>query len=112
MGRRGRAGARASWRTAIHSFPSPPPPTCPGALNPIPAARPAGLCAPHWRHLNSRPCSAGAVNADTRGIPDRLVENVAQVDELLDMVSTIGIRDQDESSPTIYHKGDECRGEP
>lgn len=40
---------------------------------------------------------------------DSSVTDSTQVDEILQLCSSIGMRDHDEASPSVYHKGKECR---
>jgi len=41
-----------------------------------------------------------------------LVTDLRQADELLVLCSSLGMRDKDEGSPSVYHRGDEARGKP
>lgn len=39
-----------------------------------------------------------------------LVTDLRQADELLVLCSSLGMRDKDEGTPSVYHRGDEARG--
>eukprot|EP00039_Didymoeca_costata_P007369 m.99017 g.99017 ORF g.99017 m.99017 type:complete len:1397 (+) comp13660_c0_seq1:142-4332(+) len=50
-----------------------------------------------------------AVGETGAGLAEPTVTDLRQADHLLYLCSTLGIRDQDENSPAVYHKGEECR---
>lgn len=43
-------------------------------------------------------------------VAEPLVTDLPYANDLLQIVSSIGMRDTDEASPHVYHRGVECRG--
>ena len=39
-----------------------------------------------------------------------VVTDMKQADELLVLCASLGMRDKNEDTPSVYHMGDECRG--